>query len=510
MALLKYFKPAQGLPDPRGSLSSSVPTTMINSMNAAVEEESRRVAKQRSPYTRYDPKLRAAIGQRACQHGVAAAARYFSRKLNTNVSQSSVRSIRDAYKKKVKETGEVTILHEKRRGRRVLLGADLDEKVQLYLKKVREGGGVVTARIAMAAAKGILMSSNRGALVEFGGHIAITKSWAFSLLKRMDFVQRKCTTSKSKHSLSHFKELKESFLADVVTTAKFEDIPPELILNLDQTGIKIVPSSGWTLAKVGSQRVEVIGANDKRQITAVFCGSMIGDFLPLQLIYGGKTNRCHPKFQFPLDWDITHSKKHWSNEDTMICYFENILVPYIRKTRELINVSDSSPALLIMDNFKGQVMPSIFDLLERHNIHTCLLPANTTDLLQPFDVAVNKPAKDFLRRKFQEWYSEQISDQLQDGQELSSFELDPITLGLPMMKEAVAGWLVEMFQYFQENPQIIVNGFLRTGICKALDSNNGSEDNDYTDASDSESEFDDETQYAESTDEADPCRVINL
>ncbi len=91
-------------------------------------------------------------------------------------------------------------------------------------------------------------------------------------------------------------------------------------------------SSGWTLAKVGSQRVEVIGANDKRQITAVFCGSMIEDFLPLQLIYGGKTNRCHPMFQFPLDWDITHSKKHWSNENTMISYFENILVPYIRKT----------------------------------------------------------------------------------------------------------------------------------------------------------------------------------
>ncbi len=93
-------------------------------------------------------------------------------------------------------------------------------------------------------------------------------------------------------------------------------------------------------------------------------------------------------------------------------------------------------------NFKGQVMTTIFNLLECHNIHTCLLPANTTDLLQPLDVSVNKPANNFLRRKFQEWYSEQISDQLQDGQELSSFELDPIALGLPIMKETVAGWVV--------------------------------------------------------------------
>lgn len=47
--------------------------------------------------------------------------------------------------------------------------------------------------------------------------------------------------------------------------------------------------------------------------------------------------------------------------------------------------------------------------------------------------------------------------------------------------------------------------FLRTGICKALDSNNNSGDDDYTDASDGddgESEFDDEIQDVESTDEA--------
>ena len=36
------------------------------------------------------------------------------------------------------------------------LGEHLDSKVQLYLEKVREGGGAVSARIAMAAGHGIL------------------------------------------------------------------------------------------------------------------------------------------------------------------------------------------------------------------------------------------------------------------------------------------------------------------------------------------------------------------
>ena len=64
-----------------------------------------------------------------------------------------------------------------------------------------------------------------------------------------------------------------------------EEIPAELILNWDQTGIKIVPSSTWTMDAEGSNRVEVAGVNDKRLITAVFYGSLAGDFLPVQVIY---------------------------------------------------------------------------------------------------------------------------------------------------------------------------------------------------------------------------------
>ena len=62
-----------------------------------------------------------------------------------------------------------------------------------------------------------------------------------------------------------------------------EEIPAELILNWDQTGIKFVPSYTWTMDQQGSKRVEVAGANDKRLITAIFCGSLVGDFLPIQV-----------------------------------------------------------------------------------------------------------------------------------------------------------------------------------------------------------------------------------
>ena len=39
--------------------------------------------------------------------------------------------------------------------------------MQLYMKKVREGGGVLPARIVMAAARGIVLTCDRSMLVEF-------------------------------------------------------------------------------------------------------------------------------------------------------------------------------------------------------------------------------------------------------------------------------------------------------------------------------------------------------
>ena len=97
-----------------------------------------------------------------------------------------------------------------------------------------------------------------------------------------------------------------------------EDIPIELVINWDQTGIYYVPVSNWTMAKEGEKRVEIVGKDDKRQITAVFAGSMSGDFLPPQVIYQGKIKRCIPSIKFPPDWDITFSENHWSYNDTVL------------------------------------------------------------------------------------------------------------------------------------------------------------------------------------------------
>ena len=128
----------------------------------------------------------------------------------------------------------------------------------------------------------------------------------------------------------------------------------------------------------GSKRVELAGLNDKCQKIAVFCATPADEFLPVQLIYQGKTTASLSRFAFPDDWDITFTPNHWSNEDKTKEYINNIIIPYIQRKRKELKLSPSHPALSIYDEFKGQLTPDIFSLLEANQV--------------------------FVVKKFQNWY----------------------------------------------------------------------------------------------------------
>ncbi len=274
MALLRYLKPRDRLLDPKGTL---VPLWAIAAANREVvqTQATSEAGKKRGPYRKYSPEERLEIGQYASENGIAAAARHFSRRFQQNVRESTVQYIKKGYisglrRKRAASQDEVEGELTKSVADRFYSGRELDGKVQVYVKKVREGGDAVSVRIVMAAAQGILLSCDMSKLEEYGGSVRLTRHWAHSVLKRIKFIQRRATTAKSKHSNADFCALKKSFLEDVVATVTMNEIPAELILNWDQTGIKLAPSSTWTMEQQGSQRMEVAGVGDKRQITVVF------------------------------------------------------------------------------------------------------------------------------------------------------------------------------------------------------------------------------------------------
>ena len=108
------------------------------------------------------------------------------------------------------------------------------------------------------------MKHEKSSLHEFGEPITLNKDWAISVLRQMQFTKRRAN-SKSKVLPSNFDEIKEQFLLDIRSLVVMEDIPKELLINWNQTAMKIVPSSSWMMEKRGTKRVEITAIDDKRQ-----------------------------------------------------------------------------------------------------------------------------------------------------------------------------------------------------------------------------------------------------
>ena len=141
--------------------------------------------------------------------------------------------------------------------------------------KRRECGCPISTHLIIAAARSIAQAMDRTRLAEYGGPATLTISWAKSLLKRRNSTKRRATTKYS-HPADELEKEKEVFLSQLLDTVGLNDIPPELIFNWDQTGINVVPTALWTLDKKGRKRIKIAGYQDKRQITAVMCGSLVG------------------------------------------------------------------------------------------------------------------------------------------------------------------------------------------------------------------------------------------
>ena len=286
-------------------------------------------------------------------------------------------------------------------------------------------------------------------------------------MRRMGYVKRRATTqAKWQVTPDEFRRLQQSYLMQISSFVKVHNIPADLIINWDQTPINVTPTTNWTMAEEGSKRVKVAALNDKRQFTSTLAVTMSGEFLPPQIIYQGKTERCHPTYAFPKGFDIFHTANHWANGETMVRYITNILLPYVARVKEEKNLPADQPALVIFDVFRGHRVEDVETVLEDNKLLSVLVPSNCTDLLQPLDLSTNKAMKDHLRANFQTCYAEQVTSQLQQGKKAEEVKVD---MRLSILKEMQAKWIVSAFDYLRSHPEIGINGFKAAGIVKAIE-----------------------------------------
>ena len=446
-SLYRYFKPvAKKLPDPDGPLLKSIPPSSIQAANDAyIEASGHSQSSKRGSYVRLTGVQQAEISKYALAYGNKAAISHYSKRFCVDIPKSSVSTWKAKYiselnrKRAIEDfepSGEILIqsLPSKKRGRPLLLGSELDEQVKSYIKDVREKGGGIDTTVLIASAEAMVKKVDKNLLKDYGGPIDLTPTWAKSLLHRIGYVKRKASTS-AKVEPSNFEEMKEQYLLDIQAAVDIADIPMDLVLNWDHTGVNIVPGSQWTMAEKGAKRVECAGVDDKRQITIVVCGTASGVFLPFQVIYKGKTPACLPRFVFPADWNVTFTENHWSNEEKTLEYIHKVILPFIQKKRNDLKLPVDHGALVIYDEFRGQLTDAVHLLLDANHIYVVKVPPNCTDRLQPMDLTVNRSIKEFLRRKFRVWYSEEVT------RKLAANDTSIVDTKMSTMKPLGASWL---------------------------------------------------------------------
>jgi hypothetical protein len=195
---------------------------------------------------------------------------------------------------------------------------------------------------------------------------------------------------------------------EVVKQAKIDgDVPDELLLNVDQVGVRLIPSPTYTYATRGSKQVSVLGHHDKREVTMVLTTTCAGGVLPPQVIYTGRTERSHPKAGIPPGWHITHTQTHWSNKATTIDYIGKILAPYLAQTRALLG---PRRGIVLMDCFSVHKDTDVIKAIEALNCTVVHVPAGLTAVAQPNDALYNGMFKRELKSAFTNWYMGRVRE----------------------------------------------------------------------------------------------------
>ena len=89
------------------------------------------------------------------------------------------------------------------------------------------------------------------------------------------------------------------------------------------------------------------------------------------------------------------------------------------------------------------------------------VPKNLTNHFQPLDLNVNGQAKQFLKRKFETWYANQVTKEIEKGTNVYSVNIET---KLSVVKSLHTRWLISFYDHMQNNREMIIKAFQMAGI----------------------------------------------
>lgn len=176
-----------------------------------------------------------------------------------------------------------------------------------------------------------------------------------------------------------------------------QGIPPENILNYDETNLTDDPKGKKMIFRKGVKHAERVMNTSKTSISLMFACTASGVVLPPYVVYKGERLMDNWVLGGPIHAHYNRSKSGWFDNYLFTDWIKKVAIPYFRRLPE------GHPRVLIGDNLSAHFGAEILDLCEANNIKYIFLPANSTGMLQPLDVAVYGPMKTAWRKILTQW-----------------------------------------------------------------------------------------------------------
>jgi hypothetical protein len=207
--------------------------------------------------------------------------------------------------------------------------------------------------------------------------------WVQSFLGRhKEFSLRKTNPIKRSRAAVSREDIREFFTNYLIAS---EGVPPENLMNCDETNFKDDPGLKKCITKKGTKYVEKLMNTSKQATSVMFCGSAKGELLPIMVVYKALNTYSSWCERGPANAVYAATKSGWFDGFMFEKWFFEILLPNLKRK--------VGKKLLVCDNLSSHISAAVVDACRENDIAFVCLPPNSTDKLQPLDVGVFGPLK---------------------------------------------------------------------------------------------------------------------
>lgn len=217
------------------------------------------------------------------------------------------------------------------------------------------------------------------------------------------------------------------------------ELTPSQVFNFDETDVQFTPHLTSTYDYRGSRTIKQKEIKGSSRCTVFIGGSMDGNKCPPMLIFLGKDTKdgrikkqLREKRGFPNEMEYRVQANAWMDEVGMLEWIDKVWRPIAQQ---------HGRTMLLLDTFQGHMTTKVTNELSRLNTEVEWIPAGYTGKLQPMDVGINKPFKNYMCETYMDWMKKNINQK--------------------PTREVVAVWVLDCWNRITQ--QICINAFKGAG-----------------------------------------------